>query len=128
MESQLLQLLTQAAGQVALGDCEGLFERAASGVKASTGVKEGYLYGDSFAGESSDSDVAYVSQHLLETGLFPRRIIHQPLYLTNSLLLLMDHVESVLLQLTSLLMEGRAGLKVFIDTIYTDILQVQSLL
>ena len=38
----------------------------------------------------------------------------------------MRHIESILLQLTALLMEGRTGLKLFIDTVYTDILQVQS--
>lgn len=83
VESQLLQLLKQAAGQVALGDCEGLFERAASGVKATTGSREGYLYGDSAAGESSGADVSDVSEHFLDTALYPSGVIYRQLYLTN---------------------------------------------
>ena len=53
VEGQLLQLLTQAAGQIDLGDCGGLFERAASGVRETVGgmSSEGLLYGDSMAGE-----------------------------------------------------------------------------
>ena len=83
VESQLLQLLKQAAGQVALGDCEGLFERAASGVKGTTGSREGYLYGDSAAGESSGADVSDVSEHFLDTALYPTGVIYRQLYLTN---------------------------------------------
>lgn len=42
----------------------------------------------------------------------------------KSIHLFKHRLESLLLQLTSLVMEGRAGLKEFIDTVYTDILQV----
>ena len=55
MEGQLLQLLRQAAGQVTLGDCEGLFERAARGVRDTAGSSGAYLYGDSVGGESCDA-------------------------------------------------------------------------
>ena len=55
VEGPLLQLLTQAAGQIDLGDSGGLFERAASGVRETVGggggISEGLLYGDSMAGE-----------------------------------------------------------------------------
>ena len=169
VEGQLLQLLTQAAGQIDLGDCGGLFERAASGVRETVGgggaSSEGLLYGDSMAGERENIipfDLYWTVLYCIVfhcTVLCCTRfiasscVIHVKIvdiwylrvfflnwitivwFLMRSIPLItsLNHCnclyhppsESLLLQLTSLAMEGRTGLKIFINTMYTDMLQVR---